>query len=168
MLEALSIGRNDVPTASVLAVLLSRRSPMNEQFGFRILEEHTSIDIARPQYQAILGLPFKYFQEALDLTPEGHKRAGQLQSLGSAYSDRYRLTGALKDLELCIQQFQESLDLTLEGHPNRVVCFHSLGAGYIYQYRQTGVLSDLELGIQQYQEAFDLTSEGYPHRARLL
>jgi tetratricopeptide (TPR) repeat protein len=105
------------------------------------------------------------FQEAVDLTPEGHPdQARYLHDLAMSFSDRYRRLGDLGDLKASLHKRKEVVELTPEGHPDRAGCLQNLGVSFSDQYKRLGHLDDLEASMQKFQEALDLTPKGHPER----
>ncbi|KAJ7451978.1 CHAT domain-containing protein [Mycena latifolia] len=109
------------------------------------------------------------FQEAVDLTLEGHpERAEHLQNLAGALGLRYRRFGELKDLDASLHNFQEAVDLTPEEHPNRAGFLANLAISLGDRYHRLGDITDLEAQLLRFQEVLDLTPAGHPEKARYL
>ncbi|KAJ7463172.1 CHAT domain-containing protein [Mycena latifolia] len=132
------------------------------------------------------------FQEAVNLTPNGHP-------------DLAGLLGGSKDLAAALQNFQEAVELTPAGHPDKpgllkeAWCIflesdleaafekfdqavellpeahadvawggRHLGICFEYRYRMLGNPNDAELGLQKIQEAVELTPYWHPKRGAVL
>jgi CHAT domain-containing protein len=111
----------------------------------------------------------RYFQESLNLTPEGHPaRASLLEALGYGYSSRSIRKGTEADLNTAIQYYQESLNLTPIDHPDRAKRLKALGNGYRDRYLENRTEADLDTAIGHIQESLNLTPKDHPDRARRL
>ncbi|KAJ7250989.1 CHAT domain-containing protein, partial [Mycena rebaudengoi] len=88
-----------------------------------------------------------------------------LQSLAVSFTDRYRRSGDVKDLEAALQNSQAAVEQTPEGHPDLAGRLQSLAASFTDQYRRSDDVKDLEAALQNKQAAVEQTPEGHPDLA---
>ena len=118
---------------------------------------------------ANLKTGIEYYQEAIDLTPNGNPdRAAILNNLSNHLSTRYEREGKLDDLTQAIEYCQEAVDLTPDGNPDRAGRLNNLSNRLSTRYKREGKLNDLTQAIEYCQEAVDLTPDGNPDRAGIL
>ncbi|KAJ7209887.1 CHAT domain-containing protein, partial [Mycena rebaudengoi] len=86
-----------------------------------------------------------------------------LQSLAVSFTNRYRRSGDVKDLEAALQHSQAAVEQTPEGHPDLPAHRQNLAVTFMEQYGRTGNVKDLEAALQNNEAAVEQTPKGHPN-----
>jgi tetratricopeptide (TPR) repeat protein len=103
------------------------------------------------------------------MTPKGNpEMAERLHNLAESFTDRYRRSGDVKDLQAAEQNAQAAVEQAPGGHPGLARHLNNLGALCQDRYQRSGDVKDLEAVLQHIQAAVEKTPEGHPDLARHL
>ncbi|KAJ6556868.1 CHAT domain-containing protein [Mycena vulgaris] len=105
-------------------------------------------------------------ESAVAQTPEGHPDlARQLQHLGVSFTDRYKTSGNLEDLEAALQNNRAAVAQTPKDHPDLAQRLQNLAVSLRNRYRRSGNLDDLEAALENKKAALAQTPKGHPDLA---
>ncbi|KAJ6607580.1 CHAT domain-containing protein, partial [Mycena sp. CBHHK59/15] len=105
-------------------------------------------------------------QQAMPVTAEDNPDlAGHLHSLALSFTDQYRRSGNLSDLEAALENDKEAVAQTPTGHPDLAGHLQSLAVSFTDRYQRTGDLSDLEAALENDKRAVAQTPTGHPDLA---
>lgn len=90
-----------------------------------------------------------------------------LDSLASAYFQRFQSTGMLADLDYTIELLEQAVDVAATEQPSRGNLLTNLVSCYLLKFDQTNNLSDLDRAIEIGEQATTIAAD-HPDRARLL
>ncbi|KAF7336341.1 hypothetical protein MVEN_02182600 [Mycena venus] len=83
-----------------------------------------------------------------------------LYNLAASFTDQYRRSGDVTNLEAALQKNQEALALIPTDHPHRAYILQALAESFTDRYRRFGDLEDLEAAVQKFEEVVALTPAG--------
>ena len=89
-----------------------------------------------------------------------------LLNLGTAYRDRYDLTGDATDLDLAIDRLRISIEVSPTGDTGLALRLSNLGYALTSRHERSNAIRDLDEAIEVTQRAMDLAPPGSPDRAR--
>ncbi|RFN54539.1 putative tpr domain-containing protein [Fusarium flagelliforme] len=143
--------------------------------------------VLRRSSVADIEMAGRYFQEAVDLTPEGDpKKSERLLFLALLYDARYQISGLKadldemnrlvefqtskdpSDLEASLQRFKQALDVLPNDPFSRKVCLQSLAHANEQMYQQNRSLQDLETAIRYQEKAIASAPGNDPDQAAYL
>ncbi|KAF9458286.1 CHAT domain-containing protein [Collybia nuda] len=85
----------------------------------------------------------------------------RLQGFSILYSERYKRTGDIKDLEAALECGHLALKMTPEGHPYMFMRLEVLAGFYSDKYRTSGAIQDLDSALKYSQATVDNSPEGH-------
>ncbi|KAJ7661702.1 CHAT domain-containing protein [Mycena rosella] len=104
-----------------------------------------------------------HFQQAIELTPDGHPTLVFLiAELGIIHRNRYQRLGVVEDLEAAHDKFQTAVKLAPEGHPGLAGLMQDLGTCFGERFKRLGDIKDLDAAQNHVQQAITLTPDGHP------